>query len=180
MDVSNDENASKDIPPKTNNPLASKHDPNDTMESNAHIHTFNQNLFNTNDDIPSSYPEPLDWNQHGPTIFDRFDNDDAPIIDFEIYEGIMIDNHKEVISPKENTLAYFLQSTPPSSYKGKRGKNTKHRSLGKTKKAPLDHEQSKDKKLPRVQDEKYVAMNMSAPVFNMPKILLELSQLAFM
>lgn len=94
-------------PPETKNPLASEHNPNDTMESNAHIHHFNQSPFNTDDDIPSSYPEPLDWDQRRPPIFDQFDNDDTLITNFEIYGSIMENNHKEAISPKENTLTYF-------------------------------------------------------------------------
>ena len=107
MDVLNDEKASEDTPPITNNPPTYEHNPNNTTESNAHINTFNQSLFNTDDDITSSYPKPLDWDQRGPPIFDRLDNDDAPTTNFEIYEGIMTNNHKEAISSKENTLAYF-------------------------------------------------------------------------
>ena len=61
MDVLNNEKAFEDIPPETNNSLTSEHKPNDTMESNAHIHTFKQNPFSIDDDIPSSYPELLDW-----------------------------------------------------------------------------------------------------------------------
>ena len=105
MDVLNDEKECKDIPPKTNNNLAYEHIPNDTIEYNAHIHTFHQSPFRPNADIPSSYPKLLDWDQCGPPIFDQYNNDDAPTIDFEIYEGVMTANHKEAISSKENTLA---------------------------------------------------------------------------
>lgn len=166
MDVLNDEKASKDIPLETKNPLASEHNPNDLVESVTHISTFNQIPFNTNDDISSSYPEPLDWDQRGPPIFDQFDNDDTLIIEFE---GIMTKDHKEVVSPKEKTLAYFGEATPLSSYKAKREKDSKHRSLGENQKVPLDYKKSKAKKLPRIQNEKYDAMNISVPVFNMPQ-----------
>ena len=103
------------------------------------------NPFNIDDDIPSNYPKLLDWNQRGPPIFDQFDNDDALEIDFKIYEGIKIGDHKEEISPKVNTLAYFGETTPPSSCKAKRQKNNKSRSLGENLKAPLDREKSKAK-----------------------------------
>ncbi len=94
--------------------------------------------------------------------FDWFDNDDNLAIDFEVYDGITIDGHKEAISPKENTLAYFGESTPSSNYKTKRkGKNNKHRSLGENQKAPLDPKKEKSKHLPRIQDEKDDAMNIS-------------------
>ena len=63
MDVLNDEKASEDIPPKTNSPSTSEHDPSETIESNIHIHTFNQIPFSTDDDIPSSNLDPLDWDQ---------------------------------------------------------------------------------------------------------------------
>ena len=72
----------------------------------------------------------MDWNKCGPPIFNQFDNDDALAIDFEIYEGTKIGDHKEAISPKVNTLAYFGEPTPPSSCKEKREKNDKNRSLG--------------------------------------------------
>ena len=107
MDVLNNEKAFEDIPPKTNNPLAYKHDLNYTTESNIHIYTFNQSPFNTDDDIPLIFPKPLDWNQCGPPILDQFDDDDALEIDFEIYEGIEIGDHKKTIYPKVNTLEYF-------------------------------------------------------------------------
>ena len=106
MDILNDKKVFEDIPPKTNNPLAFEKNLNDTKESNAHIHTFNQSLFNTADNIPSSYHQLLDLDQHGPPIFYRFDNDDTIIIEFEIYGAIMNKNHIESISPKVNTLAY--------------------------------------------------------------------------
>ena len=120
MDVLNNEKASKDIQPITNRPLAFKHEPNYPTESNIHISTFNQSPFNTDHDIPSSFHELLDWNQRGLPIFDRFDNDDALATNFKTYEGIKIGDHKEEISPKVNTLAYFGEPTPPSSCKANR------------------------------------------------------------
>lgn len=69
MDVLNNEKASEDITPKTNNPSTSEHNPNKIIESNTHIHIFNQSPFSTDDDIPLSYPDPLDWDQYGPPIF---------------------------------------------------------------------------------------------------------------
>ena len=126
VDVLNDEKTSEDTPPKTNSPPTSKHYPNDTTKLDTQISNFNQSLFNT-----SSYPELLDWDQHRTLIFDQFDNDDALEIDFTIYEGIKIGDHKEAISPKVNTLAYFGEPTPPSTCKEKREKIDKNRSLGK-------------------------------------------------
>ena len=120
-----DEKASEDIQPETNSPPASKHDPSYTTKSNIHMYTFNQSPFNTNDDIPSSCPNLLDWNQRGPPIFDQYDNDDALEIDFKIYEGIKIDDNNEEIYPKVNTLAYFGELAPPSSCKSKREKMTR-------------------------------------------------------
>ena len=77
MDVLDDEKASEDTQPKTNNPPSSKHNPIDTTTLDTHRSTINQSPFNTDDDIPSSYPKLFDWDQRGPPIFDRFENDDA-------------------------------------------------------------------------------------------------------
>ena len=110
---------------------SSKHNPNDITKSNTHISTFSQSPFNIDDEIPSSCLELLDWDQCGPPIFDQFENDDA--LEIEIYEGIKIGDHKETISPKVNTLAYFGEPTTPSSCKEKREKMKKVGLLVKTK-----------------------------------------------
>ena len=52
MDVSNNEETSEDIQPKTNSLPTSNHDPYYTTKSDIHISTFNQIPFRTNDDIP--------------------------------------------------------------------------------------------------------------------------------
>ena len=140
MDVLNDEKTSKDIQSTTNSPPATKHDPNYTTTSDTHKSTFNQSPFNIDDDIPSSCPKLLDWNQYGPPNFYRFDNDDSLVTNFKTYEGIKIGDNKEAIYPKVNTLAYFGEPTPPSSFKEKREKNDKSRSLGENQKVPLDCE----------------------------------------
>lgn len=135
MDVLNDETTSEDTEPKINNSYALDHifvDPNNITNFDIHIYTFNQSLLNSDDDIASSYPKLLDWDQHGPPIIDKFDNDDALINDLELYESITIDDHKEETSPKVSTLAYFGKSNPSSNYQiGNKGKNNKHRSLCK-------------------------------------------------
>ena len=74
-------------------------------------------------------------------------------------------------------FAYFGEPTPPSSCKAKREENDKNRSLGENKKATLDYEISKAKQLPRIQDEKDDAMNISVLV---PQSLFEHSRSTFM
>lgn len=118
-------------------------------------------------------------------IFDQFDNDDALINILELYEVITIDDHKEEIYPKFNTLAYFGESTPSSRWKTRnKGKNEKNKSLGENRKVSLDHEREKDKNIPRIQNEQADAMNISFLVFNIPQSLflsiLKLSQSTFM
>lgn len=149
-------------------PPASEHDPNNTTESNTHIYTFDQSPFNIDDDIPSSYPELLDWDQRGPPILNQFDKDDALINVLELYEGIIIDVHIEEIPLEVNTLVYFGESTPSSSCKiENEEKYENNRSLGKNQQAPLYHEKEKDNYLPRIQNEQVDVMNISVPTLNM-------------
>lgn len=130
-------------------PPPSEHDPSSPTGSNIHIYTFDQDLFNTDDGIFLVYPKLIDWDQQGPPIFDRFENDEAIAEFFELHTNIPEGDHKSGFSIDLNTMAYFRESTPSSSRKSenkrKKEKNQKDRSLGENRKAPLDHEKVKTK-----------------------------------
>lgn len=117
MDVLNNEKASEETPLKTNSLLTFEHKPNNTTKLDTHISISNSSPFKIDDEIPTNYHKLLDWDQFGPLIFDQFNNDDTLIIDFEIYDGIKVGDHKEAISSKVNTLAYFRESIPSSRCK---------------------------------------------------------------
>ena len=95
------------------------------------------------------HPNLIDWDQQGPPIFDQFENDEAIVEFFELCEGMPWGDHKSGFSIDLNIMAYFGESTLPSSRKnenhGKKKKNNKNRSLGENRKVPLDQEKVKIK-----------------------------------
>ena len=84
-------------------------------------YSFDQNWFNTDDDISLVYPKLIDWDQQGSPTFDQFENDDAITKFFELHDYLPQGDHKLGFSIDLNIMVYFGELTPSSRKNSKKG-----------------------------------------------------------